>query len=309
MSLHFDFVDLRLFVCIAEENSLTKAANRIHISLPAASMRIKKIEQSIGIQLLNRTATGIVLLPSGHTFLHHARQVLAQTELLRSDMQEYAQGIKGHVRILANTTATTEFLPAVLSRFLALRPNVNIDLSEKPSAEIASAVASGATDIGIVADSVSTEGLHCIPYKNDKLVLICSPDHPLAQKTEVAFEEVIDENFITLHEGSAIHGFLQDAAKQLNQQIKIRIQVSGFDSMCRMVSANVGIGMLPDSAARRYEQHIAIKRVAIQDAWSNRRLVVCVRELSSLPHFTLELIEHLKADSAYPNEVNQSLIS
>lgn len=303
MSLHFDFVDLRLFVYIAEENSLTKAANRIHISLPAASMRIKKLEQSIGIPLLSRTATGIALLPSGHAFLHHARQVLGQVELLRSDMQEYSEGIKGHVRILANTTAMTEFLPSVLSRFLALHPNVNIDLSEKPSSDIAAAVASGATDIGIVADSVRTEGLHTIPYKNDQLILVVSNEHRLAQKDSVQFEEVIDENFISLHEGSAIHGFLLDAAKHLNRQIKTRIELNGFESMCHMVAANVGIGMLPDSAARRYEKYIGIKRVALLDEWAKRRLVICVREMEALPHFTQELIEQLKADSAYPNEI------
>src|SRR5690625_6212626 len=84
-SIHFDFVDLRLFVYIAEENSLTRGAQRIHISLPAASMRIKKLEESIGIPLFERTATGINLLPAGEACLHHAQQVLAQVELLRSE--------------------------------------------------------------------------------------------------------------------------------------------------------------------------------------------------------------------------------
>src|SRR5690625_1365870 len=99
-SVHFDFIDLRLFVHIAEENSLTRAAQRMPMSLPAASMRIKKLEESIGVPLFERTATGISLLPAGEAFLQHAQQVLSQIELLRSDLQEYARGIIGQVRIL-----------------------------------------------------------------------------------------------------------------------------------------------------------------------------------------------------------------
>jgi DNA-binding transcriptional LysR family regulator len=118
MAIHFDLTDLRLLVYIAEENSLTRASVRAHMSLPAASIRIKNLEDSIGTRLINRDAQGITLRPPGQTLLRHARLVLGQLENLRGDMQEYAQGIKGHVRLFANTTAIAEFLPAVLRSFL-----------------------------------------------------------------------------------------------------------------------------------------------------------------------------------------------
>ena len=292
-SIHFDFVDLRLFVYIAEENSLTRGAQRIHISLPAASMRIKKLEESIGIPLFERTATGINLLPAGEAFLHHAQQVLAQVELLRSDLQEYANGIIGHVRIFANTTAMTEFLPNILSRYLTEHPQVHIHLNEKPSADITRAVAARTTDIGIVADTVSTEGLMTLPFINDELVLAVNPQHFLAHQQRVHFEDTLGENYISLHEGSAIHTFLQQAAQRFNQQIKLRIQVNSFEALCRMVAENVGIGLLPDSAARRYAQYIDIKRIYLHDEWAKRNLLICVRDIESLPHYTKELIELL----------------
>jgi len=289
-SIHFDFVDLRLFVFIAEEKSLTRAAQRIHISLPAASTRIKKLEDAIGIPLFERSATGISLLPAGEAFLHHAQQVLAQVELLRSDLQEYAQGIIGHVRIFANTTAMTAFLPAILSRYLASHPNVHIHLSEKPSVDITQAVVNRTTDIGIVADTVSTEGLMTLPFQRDELVLAVSPEHRLAQCERVYFEECLKEDFISLHEGSAIHSFLQQAAQRFNQQIKLRIEVNSFETLCRMAAENVGIGLLPASAAQRYAQHIDFKRIYLQDDWAQRNLLICVRDLDSLPHYTRELI-------------------
>jgi DNA-binding transcriptional LysR family regulator len=295
--MQFDFVDLRLFVYIAEEKSLTRAAVRAHMSLPAASMRVKSLEQSIGSPLLDRSSQGISLRPSGEAFLHHARQVLSQVEMLRADLQEYASGIKGHVRILANTTAITEFLPDVLRSFLVSHPDVNIDLREKLSNEIVRAVSSGTTDIGIVAGTVSTEGLHVVPYRNDRLVLAVAESHPLAEKDEIAFVETIDYNYIALHEGSAIHSFLHREAGELNKQLKIRIQVSSFEAVCRMIEANVGIGVLPESAAKRHAKKLPIKLIRLSDAWAIRNLLICVRSLESLPYFAKELIEALVEDS------------
>ena len=131
MAIHFDLVDIRLFVNIADANSLTRGAERSHLSLPSASTRIKNLEDSLGTKLLYRTSQGVTLTPPGQAFLHHARLVLQQLEHLRADLQEYVQGVKGHLRIFANTTAITEFLPAVLPAFLAEYPDVSVDLKER----------------------------------------------------------------------------------------------------------------------------------------------------------------------------------
>jgi DNA-binding transcriptional LysR family regulator len=112
--MHFDLVDLRLMTHIAEANSMTRGAELSCISLPAASTRIKNLEDSIGTKLLYRTSQGVTLTPPGQAFVTHARMVLSQIEHLRGDMQEYVRGIKGHLRVYANTTSLSEFLPPVL---------------------------------------------------------------------------------------------------------------------------------------------------------------------------------------------------
>src|ERR1700722_286536 len=108
---YFDLVDVRLFANIAETNSLTHGAEQSHVSVPAASARIKKIEDRLGAKLLYRSRRGVTLPPAGHTFLHHGRLVLRQLDHLWGDLQDYTQGVKGHIRIFANTTAISEFLP------------------------------------------------------------------------------------------------------------------------------------------------------------------------------------------------------
>jgi DNA-binding transcriptional LysR family regulator len=296
MAIHFDLVDLRLFVYIAEENSLTRAAVRAHMSVPAASMRMKNIEQSINTKLLNRESHGITLRPAGEVFLHHARQVLGQLENLSGDLQAFAQGVKGHVRIQANTTAITEFLPGVLQAFLIAHPEVNVDLRERPSSAIVRAVIDGAADIGIVADTVHTADLHVAPYRTDRLVLAVAANHTLAGEKSVGFAHTLDYDYIVLHEGSAIYSFLNRAADELHMPLKIRIQVGSFEAVCRMIEADVGIGILPESAAQRLARSLAIRLIPLRDDWAARNLVICVRDLQSLPTFSRNLLDLLVAD-------------
>lgn len=296
--MDFDLIDITLYVNIAETNSLTRGAERSCMSVPAASTRIKNIEDRLGTKLLYRTSHGVALTQSGQAFLHHGRLVLRQLEHLRADLQEYVKGVKGHIRIFANTTAITEFLPAVLKKYLITHPDVNVDLRERLSPDIVHAVNEGSTDIGIVAGNVHTEGLEVLPYRRDRLVLATAPIHPLAQLKTISFERTLEFGYISLVEASAIHAFLNQAANDLNKPLNIRIQVGNFEALCRMVEANVGIGVLPESAARRHAKAMAIRIIQLSDDWAVRNLKICIRKFQSLPTFARELIDLLIADSA-----------
>jgi DNA-binding transcriptional LysR family regulator len=296
--MHFDLVDLRLMVRVAEANSLTRGAEGSHISLPSASTRIKNLEESIGTKLLYRTSQGVTLTPPGQAFVHHARLVLGQIESLRGDMQEYAKGVKGHLRIFANTTALGEFLPPVLRAYLLSHPDVNIDLKERLSHDIVRAVTEGQTDIGIVAGHVRTENLEVIPYRQDRLALVVPEGHALAQTESIDFEQTLGLDHIGLQESSAIHAFLRQVCDGLHRRLPLRIQVGNFEAACRMIEANVGVGILPESAARRHAQTMAIRIVRLNDEWSLRALLICMRKLDALPGFARDLVDLLVADAS-----------
>jgi DNA-binding transcriptional LysR family regulator len=295
--MHFDLTDLRLLVRVAESNSLTRGAERSHLSLPAASTRIKNLEESVGTKLLYRTSQGVTLTPPGQAFVHHARQVLGQIEQLRGDMQEYARGIKGHLRVFANTTALGEFLPPVLSRYLMSHPDVNIDLRERLSHDIVRAMSEGQTDIGIVAGTVRTENLQIIPYRKDRLALVVPAGHELATAKSMDFEQTLELDHVGLHEASAIHAFLRQVCDTLHRQLRLRIQVSNFEAACRMIEAKVGVGILPESAARRHAQSMAIRIVRLNDDWALREMQICVRQLDALPTFARDLVDLLVEDA------------
>ncbi|MFL9996596.1 LysR substrate-binding domain-containing protein [Paraburkholderia sediminicola] len=294
--MHFDLVDLKLFIHIAEASSLTRGAERAHLSLPAASTRIKNLEEQVGVKLMSRTSQGVTLTPPGETLLMHARRVFQQLEKLTGDLQEYAAGVKGHVRVFANTTAMSEFLPAVLRTYLVNHPDVYVDMHERLSPDIVKAVQEGTVDIGIVAGNVRTEGLEVMPYRRDRLVLATALSHPLAQNKKIDFADTLDYDFVGPPEASAIYGFLKRASADLQRSMRWRIQVSNFEAACRMIEANIGIGVLPEGTARRHAQTMALRIIPLTDEWAVRKLQICVADRQALPLFARKLVDLLVAD-------------
>ena len=296
--MHFDLTDLRLMVKVAEANSVTGGAQALFLSVPAASTRIKNLEESIGAKLLFRTPQGVTLTPPGQTFVQHARLVLGQLERLRGDLQEYASGIKGHLRVWASATAMGEFLPPVLQTFLRQHPDVNVDLRERLSHDIVRSVGEGKVDVGIVSGYERTEALQVIPYRRDCLVMVLPRGHALASAQALRFADTLAFDHVGLQEGSALRAFLQRLCDDLHRSLKLRIEVSNFEGACRMIEAGVGIGVMPESAARRHAAALEIEIVPLADAWSLRQMHVCVRSLETLPQFARDLVDLLVEDAA-----------
>lgn len=298
MNPHFDLVDIRLLINVADASSMGRGAEKSCLSAPAASNRIKSLEDSFGVKLLYRSNQGVTLTPAGETFVHHARAVFAQVGHLHDDLHAYASGIRGHVRLWANTTAMTEFLPRGLAAFMASHPDVNVELRERLSHEIVRAVDESVTDIGIVAGDVSTDRLETLPYRDDRLVLVCSHHHPVAGVESIDFADTLAHDYVGLAESSAIHRFLTQAATSAGRKLSSRIEVGNFEALCRLVEAGVGIGVVPESAASRYAGTMKITVIQLRDEWALRKPRVCVRSLEQLPSFARDLVDALIAGAA-----------
>ncbi|MFV0679697.1 LysR substrate-binding domain-containing protein [Ottowia sp.] len=298
--MQFDLTDLRLFVRCADEGALTRAAARQHLSLAAASARLKNLEAQAGLPLMFRQPRGMALTPAGEAFLRHARGVLRQTEQLRADLLDYGGGLRGQLRVQANTTAVMEFLPALLPAYLARHPHINIDLRERPNAEIARGVRDGSADLGIVSGQVDTSGLTAVHLSTDQLVLVVPRGHPLACKKTVAFADTLDEDHIGMHEGSTLHAHLRLVADQLGRTLRHRIQLASFDAVCRLVSAGVGVAVVPESAAARNLTPMRLAKVALSDDWRWRDRAVLSREHETLPDYASDLVDALRRHFAPP---------
>jgi DNA-binding transcriptional LysR family regulator len=293
--MHFDLVDLSLFRHVVEAGSITRGALKANLALGAASTRIRHMEESLGASLLTRGRQGVSPTQAGRALLTHARAILQQTEHLREDLGAFAGASAGQIRVLSNTNALAEFLPEALSAFLAAHPQVSVELEERLSDEIVGQIAEGVADIGIVAGTVDTGALTTFPFRKDRFVLAVARGHALAKRSEIAFADVLEQNFVGLDRSSAIQRFLSDKAARIGKPLRLRIQLRSFDAVCRMVESNVGIGIVPETTAQRAAKTMAIATVALKDAWALRELTICVRDLKELPNYARQLVDYLRA--------------
>jgi DNA-binding transcriptional LysR family regulator len=299
--MRFDLTDLSLFRHIVEAGSITHGAARAHLALGAASTRIRNMEDTLGASLLTRGRQGVRPTQAGRTLLQHARTILAQAEILREDLGVYADGLTGQVRVLSNTNALTEFLPDTLSSFLATHRHVSIDLEERLSDEIVDLVAEGVADIGIVAGTVDAGRLTTYPFRSDRFVLVVARDHPLAKQSKIGFADVLDYDFVGLDRASALQRFLASKASRIGRPLRLRVQLRSFDAVCRLVEADVGVGIVPETTAQRAAKSSTIKMVELADTWAPRDLTICVRDFDALPPYAQQLVNHMRAQPAKEN--------
>jgi DNA-binding transcriptional LysR family regulator len=157
-------------------------------------------------------------------------------------------------------------------------------------------IAEGVADLGIVAATVDASTLETYPFRKDRFVLVVARDHPLARRSKIAFSQVLQHDFVGLERSSALQRFLADKAARSGRSLRLRVQLRSFDSVCRLVECHVGIGIVPETTARRVARTMAIKRVALTDAWAERELTICIRSLEALPAYARQLVQHLRAD-------------
>ncbi|MBH3426996.1 LysR family transcriptional regulator [Pseudomonas alkylphenolica] len=291
--MHFDLIDLRLFQHTLECGNITAGAQRSHLSLPAASARIRAMEASLGTPLLERNRRGVQATPAGQALLQHARLIGQQVERLQFDLAQYAQGLQGQVRLLCNTAALSEYLPELLASFLADYPAIALDIQELPSLRIVQAITQGAADIGIISTAVTSEHLQTVPFRDDPLVLIMPPEHPLATHTNLRFADTLSHGYVGLAPESALSLHLEEQALHLGRRLHIRVRAEGFDGVIRMVAHGAGLGVVPLAAVRRWQGVLALHSIALEEAWAQRQLLLCARDFTGLPGHSRALVKHL----------------
>lgn len=292
----FDLTTLALFIAAARQGSISAGARQSHLAVGAASKRISDLESTLGTPLLYRNASGVSLTDAGQACLAHAQRVLQEVEQLAGTLSDFAGGVRGQVRIAANTSSITQFLPEDLATFMRAHPAVRIDLQEQNSSEIAAAVAENRADVGIVADRTPLRGLQSMPYRQDELVLVAPAGHPLSRRRRVAFADTLDFDYVGLPANTSLAMRLAEAGARLDKPIRLRIQVRSFDAICRMVAATGGIGLLPRIAAEPHARSMRLRLISLADDWARRELLLVVRDVEVLTVAARLLVAHLRAD-------------
>lgn len=299
--MQFDTADLKIFVAAAEHGSLTSASNECHLALAAISKRIGKLEEQLGSALFIRSKSGVELTPGGRVFLGYARDWLYDLQLMNAELQEHAKGFRGLIRVAANTNAMLGFLPELAGNYLSTHKNVDIRIEEVLSTEVIRRVSEGRADIGIFAATVEANHLELFPFREDLLVAVMSSSHPLAARTSLGFEEIVDEDFVTLDKQAAIQTFLDEKARQLGKSLHVRVATRSFDAVARFAQCGFGIGIIPRSSSKRIFPSNDLTIIPLKDDWAIRHLKIAVRSMATLPTYARQLVEHLCPDGSKKN--------
>jgi DNA-binding transcriptional LysR family regulator len=152
-------------------------------------------------------------------------------------------------------------------------------------------------DLGIVAGTVDASALKTYPFRKDRFVLVVARNHPLARRASIPFAELLEHDFVGLDRASALQRFLASKAAPTGRPLRLRVQLRSFDAVCRLVECNVGIGIVPETTARRVARSMQVAVVNLTDAWAVRELTICIRDLDELPPYARQLVEHLRVSA------------
>lgn len=278
----FDLTTLRLFVMVVERGSLTAGAAGFGISVAAASKRVAELEAHVGLTLLERSKRGIVPTAAGRTLQRHAIELVGRLEQLAVAMDDFQRGAGGHLRLWANTSAFSGFLPDLLAVYMKAHPDVVIDLEDALSEDAARAVATGAAELAVIGENTLTDGLQCVVCDTDHLVLLVPATHRLARLKRVALALALEYDLVALGHATSLTRHVAAAADAAGCRMRIRVQVRSFDALSRMVAAGLGVAILPRAGAAPHAAAMGLRLVPLEGAWVQRRLRLAMRDRQQL---------------------------
>jgi DNA-binding transcriptional LysR family regulator len=298
--MHFDLIDMRLFVTVVRTGSITRGAAAMNLALASASERISGMEASFGVNLLERLPRGIRPTQAGIALLRQAEEMLVRADRMRSEMRAFSDGQRGSIRLLSNTGALLGVLPRALHGFLAAHPGLDVDVEEHASADIVRMVAEGGAELGIIADVVDAGSLDLVPLGEDRLVVLTGLSHRLSGRLHVAFLEAAREPLIGLLD-AALERHLAEHAARRGVSLSHRVRLRGVAAIGRMVEAGAGVAILPESTLAEVEG-MAVHAVPLDEPWARRHLALCLRRAEELTPPARLLMQHIRTTSLAGSE-------
>ncbi|WP_313565708.1 LysR substrate-binding domain-containing protein [Mobilicoccus sp.] len=247
-----DLRQLRYFVAVAEECHFGRAAQRLHMAQPPLSQAIRRLEEDLGVELLERTTRRVALTPAGERFLDRSRQILHEVDQAAREAARIAAGEIGRVVIGVVGSATYALLPPVARRLREEYPDIDFEFtSEMLTADQVSRLGDGTIDIALMRPPLATEGLLLRVLRSEPLVVALPESHPLASRDVLDLGELRDETFVTYpaDRRSVLYDTFLAACEAHGFHPTHTVQVAQTSTIVVFVAAGIGVAVLPASAA------------------------------------------------------------
>ncbi|WP_171020133.1 LysR family transcriptional regulator [Hydrogenophaga sp. 2FB] len=296
----FDLTSLELFVSACETGSMVKAAQRAHIVTSAVSKRMSQLEARVGVPLFARKAHGMAPTDAGLALLEHARAVLNGVDRMDQDMQAYAAGGGGYVRILASGSPIVGPLVSDISTFLKSpgNKNVHVEMEECNSPGVIEGVRLGAASLGVCWDATSKVDLQTLPYYSEEVCLLVPQTHQLASRSEVKLTDLLAFPVVG---GQPLYGTLQGLIDRLAAQAGLhldqKIVVHSYEAALRVIASGLAIGIMPSSVAELTGAALGLKQIRLNEPWARRKYLICFRNKADLAPAAQRLLHHLQRNA------------
>lgn len=298
--MRYDLDDLRLFLGIVTEGSITAGARRMHLSLPSASARVRSLEQQAGVALLIRGRRGVRPTPAGTTLARHAREVIAQTVRLESAVASYTRSPTAPLTLLGGGSAVHRLVPRALVSFLRAHPDVDVRVFENRTPRIVRMLADGEADLGIVLDDEARDcGLEMEPLGDDSLVVVGQVGGILAGRTSLTYSEAAEHPLVGLDADASLRRWIERHVGPHAPVVRYRTTVADLNVLVALAAAGVGLAIVP---RRVIDPTEPLDVCALQDPWSRRHhMLAWGAKTGPASPATKSLADHLrKASLAEP---------
>ena len=283
---------LRYLVALADERHFTRAAAREHIAQPALSQQIRRLEQEVGLALVERTTRRVTVTEAGQTLVARARRILSEVDSANAEMQALAGVRTGHVMVGTMHTMGPVDVSAALAVFHQRHPAVELTVREQSSEELAEMLRDDGLDLAFlsVTERMESHGLGLHQLVSEELVVVLPRDHRLAARGTLRMAELAGEHFISYREGARLRELLTFAARHAGFEPQIKLESNESERIKRLVARDMGVAILPRSDAERPGTDLAMAALTepalrrdITLAWrESRRLAPAAAEFLAL---------------------------
>lgn len=285
---------LKLFCDLAETKSFTKAAQINGVTQSAVSQQISSLETKFAAALIERSKKKFTLTKEGETLYKYSNQIVQSYDELRHKIQEIQNVVTGAIKVVTIYSIGLHELPPYLKKFLKKHPTVNVSVEYRRATQLYEDIISGMADIGLVAYPQKDPRLQVTSLAEDMLVLICHPEHPLAQKPRVKLSEIVSHKFIAFEPDIPTRRAIDKILRDRNVEVDHAMEFDNIETVKRAVEIDAGISIVPRSPVSQEVAKKTIAMVEIEDEQFYRPLAAVHKKNKVLSPAMKEFLALLK---------------
>jgi DNA-binding transcriptional LysR family regulator len=285
---------MRIFCDVVRYKSFSRGAAASNVSQSAATQCVHRVEQHFGVQLIDRSKRPFVLTPEGQACYEGFRQVLEIYDAIEARVKSLRMEIGGLVRVAAIYSVGLHHMSRCMKEFMQLYPKAKVRLEYLHPNKVIDAVLNAEVDLGIISYPQATPDLAVIPWRSERMVVVCHPKHPLARRKSVVLEDLRGEDFVAFDRELSIRKEIDKHLRQRSVQVQVVMEFDNIETIKQAVQIGAGVSILPEPTVSSEQRNGSLAVVRLESPEMHRPLGVIHRQRKVFTPTMVKFIELLK---------------